>query len=401
VSRRLRQPGSQPAGQRTVWRHNLSLISTALASAPSSRAELAQRTGLTKATVSSLVDHLIARGMVVEGEPAAAGVGRPARPVRLDPDGPVALGVEINVDYVAACVLDLTGALRCYQLRAVDNRGSDPDDVLEQAAAVARAVRAEQGQPLLGAALALPGVVGADGTLLRAPNLPGLTGRLPGRQLATALGLPELLVDNEANLGALASLRADPGTGPDFVYVSGEIGVGAGLVVAGELFRGVSGYAGELGHVVVERNGPDCGCGGRGCVERYAGQDVLLRTAGQPDLPALEAAVAAGDPAALAAVAQAGSALGVGLASLLNVLDLPNVVLGGVYARLFAAITPALTEQLDRRVLAPRGAGRLSRSALGIDAAVRGAAGAVLDRALRDPADIDALSDPVELGESG
>ncbi len=241
--------------------------------------------------------------MVVDGEPATAGVGRPARPVRLNPDGPVALGVEINVDYVAACVLDLTGALRCYQLRAVDNRDSDPAEVLDQAIAVARAVRAEQGQPLLGAGLALPGVVGADGALLRAPNLPALTGRLPGRQLAAALGLPAMLVDNEANLGALASLRAEPGVGPDFVYVSGEIGVGAGLVVAGELFRGVSGYAGELGHVVVDRDGPDCGCGGRGCVERYAGQDVLLRTAGQPDLPGLEAAVAAGDRAALAAVA--------------------------------------------------------------------------------------------------
>ncbi|MDQ1742527.1 MAG: hypothetical protein QOE23_866 [Pseudonocardiales bacterium] len=396
MSRQLRQPVTRPAGQQSVRRHNLSLISTALAAEPSSRAELAQRTGLTKATVSSLVDHLIARRMVVDGEPATAGVGRPARPVRLNPDGPVALGVEINVDYVSACVLDLTGALRCYQLRAVDNRASDPAEVLEQAIAVARAVRAEQGQPLLGAALALPGVVGADGALLRAPNLPALTGRLPGRQLAAALRLPTMLVDNEANLGALASLRAEPGVGPDFVYVSGEIGVGAGLVVAGELFRGVSGYAGELGHVVVDRDGPDCGCGGRGCVERYAGQDVLLRAAGQPDLPGLEAAVAAGDRAALAAVAQAGSALGVGLASLLNVLDLPNVVLGGVYARLFAAITPALAEQLDRRAVAPRGAGRLLRSALGIDAAVRGAAAAVLERTLRDPAGI---GEPGEIGE--
>ncbi|HEV2887192.1 MAG TPA: ROK family protein [Jatrophihabitans sp.] len=378
-------PGT-PAGQQTVRRHNLSLISTALAAAPSSRAELAQRTGLTKATVSSLVDHLIARSIVVEGEPATAGVGRPARPVRLNPDGPVALGVEINVDYVAACVLDLTGELRCYRHSLTENRASSADQVIEHAAALARAVLVELGQPLLGGGLALPGVVGADGTLLRAPNLPGLTGLRPGPRLAGALGLPPLLVDNEANLGALASLRAEPAVGPDCVYVSGEIGVGAGLVVAGELFRGANGFAGELGHVVVTEDGPDCGCGGRGCVEQYAGQEVLLRTAGQPDLERLERAVAAGDRAALAAVEQAGSALGVGLASLLNVMDLPNVVLGGMYARLFEAITPSLSAQLDRRVLAPPGAGRLSRSPLGIEAAARGAAGAVLDRALRDPA---------------
>jgi predicted NBD/HSP70 family sugar kinase len=381
-----------PAGQRTVRRHNLSLITTALAAAPGSRAELAQRTGLTKATVSSLVDHLIARAVLIEGEPATAGVGRPARPVRLNPDGPVALGVEINVDYVAACVLDLTGELRCYRHSAVDNRAGSAAEAIGQAAALAGEVLAELGQPPLGGALALPGVVGADGTLLRAPNLPGLTGARPGEQLAAALRLPRagrLLVDNEANLGALASLRAEPAVGPDFVYVSGEIGVGAGLVVGGELFRGTHGFAGELGHVVVSQDGPDCGCGGRGCVEQYAGQEVLLRTAGQPDLERLEVAVAARDPAALVAVAQAGSALGVGLASLLNVLDLPKVVLGGVYARLYDEITPALTVQLNRRVLAPRGPGRLSRSPLGIDAAVRGAAGAVLDRALRDPAGIE------------
>ncbi|HEX8305201.1 MAG TPA: ROK family protein [Jatrophihabitans sp.] len=381
-------PGA-PAGQQTVRRHNLSLITTALAAAPSSRAELAQRTGLTKATVSSLVDDLITRAIVVEGEPANGGVGRPARPVRLDPDGPVALGVEINVDYTAACVLDLTGELRCYQRHVVENRANGAAEVIEQAAAVARAVLAEAGQPLLGAGLALPGVVADDGTLLRAPNLPGLAGARPGMQLADALGAPVLVVDNEANLGALASLRADPAAGPDFVYVSGEIGVGAGLVVAGKLFRGASGFAGELGHVVVTQDGPDCGCGGRGCVEQYAGQDVLLRTAGQPDLERLEAAVTARDPAALIAVAQAGSALGVGLASLLNVIDLPKVVLGGMYARLFAAITPPLTIQLNRRVLAPRRPGRLSRSPLGGDAAVRGAAGAVLDRALSDPAGVD------------
>ncbi|HEY0167187.1 MAG TPA: ROK family protein [Jatrophihabitans sp.] len=381
-----------PAGQQTVRRHNLSLITTSLAAAPGSRAQLAQRTGLTKATVSSLVDHLISRDVLVEGPPATAGIGRPARPVTLNPEGPMALGVEVNVDYLTVCVLDLTGQLRCYRHSVAENRARSAAEVIEQTAELVGEVLRELGRPLLGAALALPGVVGADGTLSRAPNLPGLTGGQPGRQLAAALGLPPLLVDNEANLGALACLRAEPAVGPDFVYVSGEIGVGAGLVVAGELFRGVNGFAGELGHVVVAQDGPDCGCGGRGCVEQYAGQEVLLRTAGQPGLEQLEAAVAAGDPAALDAVARAGSALGVGLASLLNVMDLPTVVLGGVYARLFEAITPSLTAQLDRRALAPRGAGRLSRSPLGIDAAARGAAGAVLDRALRDPAGIPVLA---------
>ena len=99
-----------PAGQQTVRRHNLSLVSRAVADAPSSRTELAQRTGLTKATVSSLVDVLLAQGILVEGAAPSARVGRPARPVSLNPDGPVALGIEINVDYIAGCLRERLSA---------------------------------------------------------------------------------------------------------------------------------------------------------------------------------------------------------------------------------------------------------------------------------------------------
>lgn len=385
----MSSPG-QPAGQQTVRRHNLSLITAALTSASSSRAELAHRTGLTKATVSSLVDTLLVQGILVEGSAPSARVGRPARPVGLNPEGPVALGVEVNVDYVAAGVLDLTGRVRAYRQVMVDNRARIAEAIVRHIATLAQQLLVESGAPLLGAALAVPGVVGAEQELLRAPNLPRLVGVRLGDGLSRRLGLPDLLVDNEANFGALGWLRHAAGVGRDFVYVSGEIGVGAGVVVAGELFRGVAGFAGELGHVVVDRDGPQCGCGGQGCLERYAGQEVVLAAAGQPDLAGLLAGIATADPTTLAAVATAGTALGVGLASMLNVLDLPTVVLGGSYARLFDAISPVVKAELDRRVLSGPGT-ELLRSSLGPDATVRGAAGAVLDRALRDPAAISAV----------
>jgi predicted NBD/HSP70 family sugar kinase len=377
--------GGRPAGQQTVRRHNLSLVSRAVADAPASRTELAQRTGLTKATVSSLVDALLAQGILAEGAAPSPRVGRPARPVSLNPDGPVALGIEINVDYIAACLLNLPGTERAGRRLALDNRNRQPDDILRRVVELCTQLCDELGAPLIGAALALPGVVSAGQVVLRAPNLPALTGVRLGERLADLLGLIEIQVDNEANFGALAWRRSAPDAGEDFVYVSGEIGVGAGLVVGGSLFRGVGGFAGELGHVVVERDGPSCGCGGRGCLEQYAGQDVLLRAAGQPDPAALLAAVAAHDPVALAAVRQAGAALGVGLASLLNVVDLPVVVLGGLYAQLFEQLAPALRAELDLRVLAGPGT-TIRPSELGADAAVRGAARAVLDRMLDDPA---------------
>lgn len=376
-----------PAGQQTVRRHNLSLVSRAVAEAPSSRSELAQRTGLTKATVSSLVDVLLARGLLIEGAAPSARVGRPARPVSLNPDGPVALGIEINVDYIAGCLLNLPGTERGSRRLGLDNRTRRPSEILRQMIELCAELRAEVGAPLIGAALAVPGVVGADQRVLRAPNLPSLTEVGLAAELAEALGLAEVRVDNEANFGALGWLRAAPGAGADFVYVSGEVGVGAGLVLDGRLFRGAGGFAGELGHVVVDRDGPPCSCGGRGCLEQYAGQDVLLRAAGQPDPASLLAAVAAGEPAAVTAVTQAGAALGVALASLLNVVDLPVVVLGGLYAQLFDRLSGPVRAELDRRVLSGPGTA-LRPSELGAEAAVRGAAGAVLDRVLADPGSV-------------
>ncbi len=197
-----------PAGQQTVRRHNLSLVSRAVAEVPSSRAELAQRTGLTKATVSSLVDVLLAQGLLVEGVAPSSRVGRPARPVSLNPDGPVALGIEINVDYIAGCLLNLPGTERGSRWLRLDNRNRRPAEILGQVIELCTELRDELGAPLIGAALAVPGVVGADQLVLRAPNLPGLTGVQLAGQLAQALGLDAVQVDTEANFGAIGWLRS-------------------------------------------------------------------------------------------------------------------------------------------------------------------------------------------------
>jgi len=384
-----------PAGQRTVRQHNLRLVLAELASAPGSRADLAQRTGLTKATVASLVSSLVEQALLLQGEPSSSGPGRPSRLLSFNPDGPAAIGVEINVEYTAVCHLDLTGRIHDLKRISVDNRLGSALDVLHYAAGVCRPLLDRLSQPVLGLALAVPGVVSPDGEVLRAPNLPGLHGDRAGATLATLLALNNgvpVVVENEANLGALAHRWSVPTEGENFVYVSGEIGVGAGLVVDGELFRGLNGFAGELGHVVVERDGPLCSCGGQGCVEQYAGQDVVLRTARQPSIEALQAALERGDSRAVGAVERAGAALGIGLASLLNVVDLPTVVLGGLYAQLFETIVPPLQAELTRRVLSHRAGGQIHRSALGRDAAVQGAAGLVVDWALKRPDRFDGAS---------
>jgi predicted NBD/HSP70 family sugar kinase len=157
-------------------------------------------------------------------------------------------------------------------------------------------------------------------------------------------------VGNEADLAALGEHRTHA-AGDDFIYVSGGVGVGAGIVLGGRLFHGSGGRAGELGHVVVDPTGPRCTCGGRGCLERAAGMEVLCRAAGVADLDALAAATDRGEPAADAALRAGGHALGVALAGAVNLLDVPVVVLGGGYPRLGPVLRDAVADELARRVV--------------------------------------------------
>ena len=379
---------ARPAGPPSLRRHNLALVLAALrAAGGASRAELAARTGLTRATVATLLEPLLGAGVLTEDAAMPRGVGRPSRAVRFAACGPVALGVAVDVDSLSVCAVGLDGAVRAHRQQARDHRRLQPTAVFDGAAALTADVEADVGARVLGVGLALPALLSAARdagspevdapVVLRAPNLPRLVDCRPGAALAERLGRP-VMVDNEATLGAVAHLDL----APDLVYVSAGIGIGGGIVLGGRVYRGARGLAGELGHVVVDRAGPRCGCGGRGCVERYAGTTALLADAGTADLDALAAALARGDGRAVAATNRAAAALGVGLASVLNVLDVPVVVLGGAYARLAPHVEPALRAELGRRSLAPV---RVLASGHGDTAAVRGAAEAVLGAVQLDP----------------
>jgi predicted NBD/HSP70 family sugar kinase len=190
---------------------------------------------------------------------------------------------------------------------------------------------------------------------------------------------------NEANLAALAE-TAQAGELRDFVHVSGEVGVGGGVVRDGRLYAGVRGFAGELGHVVVDPDGPPCSCGGSGCLEQFAGLDVLLRGAGVATVDELVEQAGTGS----AALTRAGQALGIALAAAVNLLDVHDIVLGGVYARLAPWLVPPLQAELAHRVVSPTPPS-VQVSALGPYAAVQGAAGSVVARTLAAP---DAVSRP-------
>ncbi len=355
-------PRRAPANQRSVRRHNLGVVLRHVAEhGPRSRAAIAQETGLNKTTVSSLVGELIEFGLVRETEVELRGtVGRPALPVELSGRRVVGLGLELGVDFLAVRAADLTGDERHRELVTVDNRGRPVDDVLDDLGRLAdEALAAVRRRNLLtaGAVIALPGLVDSDGRLLVAPNL-GWTGVPVPQLLAARLGHPPFPIqaENEANLGALAELWEGAGREfRDFIYISGELGIGAGIIVGGELFRGAHGFGGELGHTTVDPEGDVCACGNRGCLETRVALGALLRAAGLDPaarVTDLAARAEAGEERVLETLADAGHWLGVGVASAANLLNPRGVVVGGYFATLVPWLMPGLQEELDARVLA-------------------------------------------------
>ncbi|SCL66899.1 Sugar kinase of the NBD/HSP70 family, may contain an N-terminal HTH domain [Micromonospora citrea] len=398
-------PGAVRQGSLREWNLAVVLGRIAAADRPPSRAELAAGTGLTRATVSAVVEDLLAGRLVREAEPTPrTGAGRPSRGLVLAADGPAGLGLEVNVDYLAACVVDLTGRVRHHTVHRADLRPVSPAEALARLAGLAARARADaarQGLTLVGAALAVPGLVDDAGLVRLAPNLgwrdvpvPAL---LAGQPPLTARvdGVPPLVVDNEANLAALGELHAGPGVPASFLHISGEVGIGAGIVLDGSLFRGARGWSGEIGHVPVRPEGRPCRCGGQGCLETYAGQEAILAAAGLAgaDLPAdtattrLAELAAADDPAASRALADAGTALGIAVAGVVNLLDLDTVVLGGGYAPLTPWLRPPVLAEVSRRVLTAAWSPVTVRpAALGGAAAAVGGAGSVVGRILARPA---------------
>lgn len=315
------QPSS-PARQRSLRDHNLALALQVVAQSeqPVSRAQIAVATGVTRATASALVEELLVADLVQEVPvPRTARSGRPATGIALS-SARGGLGLEINVDHLTVTVVDLTGAVVHQQVVPGDLRGRPAPEVLREAGALTRRATRTCGVRLTGAAVAVPGLL--DGDRLLAPNL-GWRDVDVHRHLR--IGLPTTL-DNEANYAALAEMTPQL---QSFVHVSADIGIGAGIVIDGALFRGTRGWSGEIGHIPVDPTGPHCRCGGNGCLEALAGTEAL----------------ATRGPAAVAAT------LGAALAGVLNVLDVGTVVLGGVYAEHAPALLPTLQAELNDRVL--------------------------------------------------
>ena len=393
--------GPVEIGQRseTVRRANLGAIVRELhAHGALSRSELVARTGLTRSAIRSLVGELVHAGLAAEGPATRLGTpGRPSAVVRLVAGSAVVVALDIAVDSLAAAIVGLGGRTLARVRIERSREHSSVDEIAADLTGLARTVlgRRPAAEPVVGIGVAVVGVVRrSDGVVSMAPNL-GWRDIPLGDRLARALDLSvPISVANEADLGTLAELRRGAAVGADdLVYISGEVGVGGGVIVGGRPLTGVAGYAGEVGHMPVNPQGAPCRCGSVGCWETEVGEDALLVRAGlmpgggRAAVDAVLREAAAGSATAQAALDHVGTWLGLGLASLVNLLNPQLIVLGGRFGRMYPFVTRALHAELDRRTLpAARSLVTVIPTSLGVDAPLLGAAELALEPLLADPA---------------
>lgn len=399
--------GGDPSWRRGVAaeelrRHNLSAVLEPLhLSGPLSRSELAAITGLNRSTIADLLGELGALGLVDERPgPAASGPGRPSPVVQPKPEGAAVLAVELDVDSIAVATVGLGGHVY-NQLRVARPRQRfSPDESVQDIAKLAGPLldSLPASHRLVGVGAAVAGITRrSDGFVHLAPNL-GWKDTPLGSMLAAELdlGVP-VLAANEADLGALAEhRRVRPGIA-NLIYISGEVGIGAGVIVDGKPMLGSAGYAGEAGHTLINPDGRECRCGAVGCWETEAGEAALLRHVGMSDasghLDEVAERAAAGDRATLRAIDEVGRWLGFGIGNLINVFNPDLVVLGGLYERLFGFLESSVLGGVRQRTLdAPGEMVTIACSGLGPDAPLIGAAELVLSRIIADPARGDGRS---------
>ncbi|MFF1558650.1 ROK family protein [Streptomyces sp. NPDC058279] len=375
-----------PGSQSSLHRANLERVVRAVRLAGSlTQAEIARATGLSAATVSNIVRELKEAG-TVEVTDTSAG-GRRARSVSLSGDAGIVIGVDFGHTHLRVAVGNLA-----HQVLAEDSEPLDVDaswtEGFDRAEALVGRLIEGVGvgrDKVIGVGLGVPGPIDVEsGTLGSTAILPGWAGINPRQELSGRLGVP-VYVDNDANLGALGELVWGSGRGvKDLAYIKVASGVGSGLVINGQIYRGPGGTAGEIGHITLDESGPVCRCGNRGCLETFAAARYvlpLLQGTHGPELTMERVVELArgGDPGCRRVITDVGRHIGSGVASLCNLLNPSRVVLGGSLAEAGELVLTPIRESVGRYAI-PSAARQLSvlTGSLGGRAEVLGALALVL-----------------------
>jgi len=368
-----------------------------------SRADLARRLEVSRSTASELVGDLLGTRLVVEAGDGPSRGGR--RPILLEfqDDAHVILGVDMGATHVAVTLTNLRGRILDWR-EATHPVRSDPEGTRALIARLCDEALAEvegSRRILLGLGIAVPCPVDhREPHRLSEIVLPDWRGRSGFEAFQARYGVP-VLVDNDANLGALAERWWGAGRGVEhFTFIKLAMGIGAGHMFGGQIYRGATNVAGEIGHISIDPQGETCLCGNRGCLATFIGGEALVRKARAMVADAPESLLAVGpitpgsieeaalkrDPVAMQLVRDAAHHLGVAIAGLLNLLNPGAVILGGSMARLKDDLLVPLRETVVRRTLVNSvAASEIRVSELGPQGIALGASTLVLSSALSDP----------------
>ncbi|MBB2891151.1 ROK family transcriptional regulator [Flexivirga oryzae] len=352
-------PGARSAARpEQIRRHNLSVVLRHLhLHGALSRPELARLTGLNRSTIGAIVGDLVELGIVTQRTPSHSRdkAGRPPYLVALRPGAVHVVAVDVDVTQVQVATVGLSGTVLdrvVWKHRVGADRSADR--TADRVAAAARDLTAAAGDSIrVGVGVSVPAMIdNPQGIAVYAPNLQW--SNAPFGALLRARLADHVVVGNDADLALLAEHRRGVAAGfSNVVLVLGRVGVGGGVIIGGDLLRGSRGYAGEIGHITVQADGPVCHCGNRGCLEEYVGEDAILRAAeaagiDSPELESLFRRAADGDETCLDVVCSVGQWLGRGLSNVAHVLNPEAIVADGHLAEVLRLAEPSVRIGLQR-----------------------------------------------------
>lgn len=391
---------THPTGNRDLIRAiNLSLVLNAIKThGPIGRADIARRTGLSPATVTSISAKLITQGLILEKAAGDSSGGRPPILLVINPQGGYVVGIKLTETHAICALTDLEAFVIAKSSMTLS--GHDPEQVVDDLTQMVTSFIREQKiakKQLLGVGVGLAGIVDAEEGVLRQSPIYGWDNVPLRDMLQRKLRIP-VFIENDVNTLTLTERWFGHGQGVDnFLTVTVGRGVGLGIVVNGQFYRGQKGGAGEFGHVTIDPDGPQCACGKRGCLEAYVGDPGLIRSAQEAakrgqlsgpvqDLDDLLALAQKGDPTAINIFNQAGHILGVGVANLVNLFNPKKIIISGEGTRegdfLFNSMKESIRQNVMPGLFDPN---TVEVAPWGDDAWARGAAGLVLREVFESP----------------
>ena len=391
-----------PTGNRDLIRaiNRSHVLNTIKAHGPIGRAEIARSTGLSPATVTAITAELIADGLVLEQSAGESSGGRPPILLVINPRGGYVIGIKLTEDKAVCALTDLDATILAKS--SVKLSGHDPKDVVNDLSRMITQLMDEQhvhDKPLLGLGIGLAGIVDVEQGILRQSPIYGYGwSNVPLRNMLERRLKVPVFIENDVNTLTLTEKWFGSGQGLDnFLTVTIGRGVGMGIVVNGQFYRGQGGGAGEFGHVVVNPDGPACACGKKGCLEAYIGDPGMVRMAqeyiAQGELPKpvdsveqLLSLAQTGNGAAKEIYAFAGRILGQQIANLIDLFNPQRIIISGEGTRagdlLFVPMNEAIRQNTMPGLYNEK---TVQIDPWGDDAWARGAAGFVLHKFFESP----------------